>query len=112
MGTNNVRNTYHKKHGETMNRNVIYYIIAAVLGGIAKDMNEPTKRRNWAAVFFTSMVIGIIFGNFAFELTGRVDAAIAFAALGGTRGWDAITFLFNMFKKKLQHITTEKDGPT
>lgn len=86
-------------------RELIYYILAAIGGGIASQINEKKHSHNpdikkFFKRGFTSVVIGVVFGLTFKEITGNVNITIAITALAGVMGMPSLEWLINAFKEK------------
>lgn len=86
-------------------RELIYYVLAAVGGGIMAEINSENKNKTIRSYFirgFTSVMIGVIFGLLFKEVTGNVNITIAITAVAGVAGMPSVDWLTKMMKNKAE----------
>lgn len=86
---------------------LIYYIIAAVGGGLVKEINTPHKEpQTLKAIFargFTGVWIAIIFGLGTEAVTDNIKLSIAVTALAGVSGYEALQWLTRFLRTKAEN---------
>lgn len=90
----------------------VYYVIAAVGGGLVKEVNtvhaEPQSLRKIFVRGFTGVWVAIIFGLGTEALTDNVKLSIAVTALAGVSGFDALQWLTKLLKAKAEQDRCKK----
>ncbi len=84
----------------------IYYVIAAIGGGLVKEVNtthkEPQTLRQIFVRGFTGVWVAIIFGLGTEALTDNVKLSIAITALAGVSGYEALQWLTKLLKARAE----------
>jgi len=95
-----------------MNKNILYYVMAAILGGFVKDLNSDNNINSKRMIItgITSVCIGIVVGYSIEFFTKSIELAISTSALGGVYGYATLTFLIKNVKKKVDSVKEEKDN--
>jgi len=83
-------------------KDAIYYIIAAIAGGFAREINnsEHMELRTIFTTSFTGVIIGIVFGFSIKHFTGSYELGISVSALMGVWGFNSLTWLRKSIKDK------------
>jgi len=94
-------------------KEIIYYILAAIGGGVVSELNSNTETpKNFKYIFirgFTSVMIGIIFGLTFESITGNVKLTIAITALAGVGGYASIIWIGDLFKRQVNKIINKEE---
>lgn len=96
-----------------MNKNILYYVMAAILGGFVKDLNcenNKVSSKKMIITGVTSVCIGIVVGYSIEFFTKSVELAIATSALGGVYGYATLTFLIKNVKSKVNSDKVDRDS--
>ena len=89
-------------------RELFYYILAAIGGGIMSEINTPevnSGRKDLKKFFirgFTSVMIGVVFGLLFEVMTGNVRITIAISSLAGFSGIQSIEWVSKILKDKVE----------
>lgn len=90
----------------------VYYVIAAVGGGLVKEVNtihaEPQTLRQIFVRGFTGVWVAIIFGLGTEALTDNVKLSIAVTALAGVSGFEALQWLTKLMKARAENERCKK----
>lgn len=91
----------------------IYYILAAIGGGIVTEINKPVSDQNMTArhiltVGMTSVIIGVVFGLSVDHFTGSTNLAIACSALAGVGGYSSLQFAGGIFRQKISKMSKKE----
>lgn len=84
-------------------KNLIYYILAAIMGGIIKEINEDDEI-HFRKLFIngaTGIVIGTVFGLLVEHISKSIEIAVAISALMGVWGFSSLTWLRKNLKSKV-----------
>jgi len=94
-------------------KEIIYYILAAIGGGVVSELNSNTETpKNFKYIFirgFTSVMIGIIFGLTFESITGNVKLTIVITALAGVGGYASIIWIGDLFKRQVNKIINKEE---
>jgi len=85
-------------------KELFYYILAAVGGGIVSEINSNEK--NLKRLFirgFTSVMIGVVFGLLFEVVTENVKITIAISSLAGFSGLPSLEWLSKILKERAEN---------